>query len=44
MKHRWTRLIGSLLLLTVLALGGCTPSEGGGDGGAPADGADPGGY
>lgn len=44
MKYRWTRLIGSLLVVAVLALGGCTPSEGGGDGAPPADGADPGGY
>ncbi len=44
MKHRWAWLIGSLLLASVLALGACTPSDGGGDGGAPAEGAEPGGY
>jgi hypothetical protein len=44
MKHKWARWIGPLLLASMLALGGCTPSEGGGDGGAPADGAEPGGY
>jgi hypothetical protein len=37
MKHRWIRWIGPMLLVAVLALGGCAPPDGGGDGGAPAN-------
>jgi hypothetical protein len=38
MKRRWMRLLGPLLVASIIALGGCAPPEsGGGDGGAPAN-------
>ena len=40
--NRWIRWIGPMLLIAVLALGACAPPESGGDGAAPANGADDG--
>jgi hypothetical protein len=43
MKQRWMRVLAPVLLVAVVALGACSPPEsGGGDGGAPANGADDG--